>query len=63
MASEQHYVSTSELCKRYGRSPRTLHRWQRTYNFPKPIIPGGHGAQARWRQNDITEWENQRLQD
>lgn len=56
------YVSTSELCNRYARSPRTLNRWQKVLGFPKPIIPGGHGAESRWRESDIKSWEDQRSQ-
>lgn len=40
-------ISTTELCERYGRSTRTLHRWQQERGFPKPIIQGGHGAESR----------------
>ncbi len=61
---QERYVSTSELCERYGRSTRTLHRWQQDPNigFPKPIIQGGHGAESRWRESDIRAWEDRRQQ-
>ncbi|MFG6159684.1 helix-turn-helix transcriptional regulator [Halomonas sp. 1390] len=55
-------ISTSELCKRYGRSTRTLHRWQREMGFPKPVIAGGHGAESRWRESDVRAWEARRSQ-
>ncbi len=57
MISRQ-YTSTSELCGRYGRSPRTLHRWQKTRGFPKPIAKAGNGSECRWRESDIREWED-----
>lgn len=57
--SEQ-YVSTSQLCERYGRSSRTINRWQTTMGFPKPIISGGNGSESRWRESDILAWEEKR---
>jgi len=56
------YVSTSQLCQRYGRTTRTLNRWQSSLGFPKPLIPGGHGAESRWRESDIRAWEDRRIQ-
>lgn len=58
---ENQYVSTSELCKRYGRSRDTLLRWQKTKSFPRPVIQGGHGAESRWRESDIHAWEERQL--
>jgi len=55
-------ISTSELCERYGRSARTIHRWQQEMNFPKPVVAGGHGAESRWRESDIKTWEDRRSQ-
>ena len=55
-------ISTSQLCERYGRSARTLHRWQREIGFPRPVIAGGHGAEARWRTSDVKAWEDRRSQ-
>lgn len=54
----QPYLSTSDLCSRYGRTSKTLSRWQRSRGFPRPIVPGGHGAEARWRESDIKAWED-----
>lgn len=55
------YVSTSELCTRYARSSKTLMRWQQSRGFPRPVIPGGHGAEARWREEDIKAWEDRQV--
>ncbi len=52
------YTSTSELCDRYGRSARTLHRWQHTRGFPRPIAKAGNGSECRWRESDIKQWED-----
>lgn len=62
--NDDRLIGTSELCERYGRSTRNLHRWQQDKDiaFPKPVIPGGHGAEARWRESDIRDWENRRQQ-
>lgn len=54
------YVTTSELCERYGRSARTINRWQSTLGFPKPIISGGNGSESRWRESDVLAWEEKR---
>jgi predicted DNA-binding transcriptional regulator AlpA len=51
-------IGTSQLCKRYDRGRNTLQRWQKTKNFPKPIIQGGHGAESRWLESDIMAWES-----
>ena len=55
---DDRYISTSELCEKYGRSPDTLLRWQRNRGFPKPVVPGGHGVESRWRESDIKAWED-----
>ena len=55
------YVSTSELCSRYGRSRDTLLRWQKEKGFPKPVIQGGHVAESRWREADIQAWEEKQV--
>ncbi|KTG25439.1 hypothetical protein AWR38_01320 [Idiomarina sp. WRN-38] len=55
------YVSTSQLCERYGRSRDTLLRWQKSKGFPKPVIQGGHGAESRWRESDVQAWEERQL--
>ncbi|WP_430750707.1 helix-turn-helix transcriptional regulator [Halomonas campaniensis] len=60
---QHQYVSTSQLCERYGRSSRTIYRWQRTIGFPKPLIPGGNGSESRWRESDIQAWEEKRMDD
>lgn len=52
-----HYMKTSELCERYGRSVRTLIRWQETRGFPQPMIQGGGGTEHRWLAQDVMEWE------
>ena len=59
---ERKYIGTREICEMYQRSPRTLSRWQQKNGFPKPIISGGHGSEARWRESDIIAWEESRLQ-
>lgn len=56
-------IGTKQLCERYGRSVRTLNRWQRDMGFPKPIINGGNGSEARWRESDIRAWEDERRDD
>ncbi|WP_299231628.1 helix-turn-helix domain-containing protein [uncultured Halomonas sp.] len=58
--TDDRLISTSELCERYGRSTRTLHRWQQNGDFPRPVIQGGHGAESRWRESDIKAWEDRR---
>ncbi|MDY7116549.1 hypothetical protein RAN53_09320 [Halomonas sp. SSL-5] len=60
--TDDRLISTSELCERYGRSTRTLNRWQHEEGFPKPVIAGGHGAESRWREQDIKAWEDRRTQ-
>lgn len=51
------YMTTSDLCERYGRSVRTLTRWQETRGFPQPMIQGGGGTEHRWLAQDVMEWE------
>ena len=58
--TDDRLISTSELCKRYGRNRDTLLRWQRQRGFPRPVVPGGHGHEARWRESDVKAWEDQR---
>ncbi|MBP5979081.1 MAG: helix-turn-helix domain-containing protein [Halomonas sp.] len=58
---QERYVSTSELCKRYGRSRNTLLRWRMTKGFPRPVIQGGHGAESRWRESDLKAWEDKQV--
>lgn len=60
--TEDRLISTSALCERYGRSTRTLHRWQQEMGFPRPVIAGGHGAESRWRESDVKAWEERRTQ-
>jgi len=55
------YIKTSELCSRYGRSPKTLMRWQCSRGFPRPVVLGGHGAEARWRECDVKAWEDRQV--
>lgn len=55
---QEQYVSTSQLCERYGRSARTLHRWKKECGFPSPVVVGSHGSQSRWRESDIKAWED-----
>lgn len=58
---QEQYISTSQLCKRYGRSRDTLLRWQKTKSFPRPVIQGGHGAESRWRESDLKAWEDKQV--
>ena len=51
------FVSTTDLIRRYDRSPRTLNRWQRELGFPRPFIRGGNGSESRWRTKDVLAWE------
>ncbi|MGM0694483.1 MAG: hypothetical protein ACQEUN_13895 [Pseudomonadota bacterium] len=36
-------------------------RWQRSRGFPRPVVPGGHGAEARWRESDVKAWEDRQV--
>lgn len=58
---QERYVTTSELCERYGRSRGSLLRWQKSKAFPKPVIQGGHGAESRWRESDLKAWEDKQV--
>ncbi|MGM0783843.1 MAG: helix-turn-helix transcriptional regulator [Pseudomonadota bacterium] len=60
--TDDRLISTSELCERYGRSVRTINRWQHQDDFPEPVIRGGHGSESRWREADIKAWEARRSQ-
>lgn len=50
------YLSTSDLCKRYRRSSRTLARWPSTRNFPKPAL-ASVGAENLYLREDVERWE------
>lgn len=51
------YLKTLEVGKRYGGvSPRTIHRWQETRNFPKPAI-SYRGGSNLWKVSDLEKWE------
>lgn len=54
-------VTTSEICERYGKHMNTICRWRKERGFPRPLLEGGHGSQARWRLQDIMEWEERQL--
>lgn len=55
------YLKTTEVGQRYGGvSGRTLHRWQQTRDFPKPVISYRGGA-SLWKIEDLEEWEQKQF--
>lgn len=54
------YFKTSELTKRYGRSARTILRWQEETHenpFPKPISRG-RSTESIYLIDQVIAWEN-----
>ncbi|MBU0564878.1 MAG: hypothetical protein KJ945_02260 [Gammaproteobacteria bacterium] len=50
------FISTSELCERYGKTSRTLARWPETRGFPKPAI-SHNGSENLYLLEDVETWE------
>ena len=50
------FLSSRQLCERYGRCQRTLARWIETQpqGFPKPVRLNGRNL---WPQEKIENWE------
>lgn len=48
-------VSMKEVTKAAGVSARTIYRWLSEKRFPAPVLQSG--SVTRWRQSDITRWQ------
>ncbi|OCX57143.1 hypothetical protein BFM99_13825 [Stutzerimonas stutzeri] len=55
------FISTSELCQRYGKTPRTIARWPSTRGFPKPAISHS-GSENLYLLEDVEAWEQAAMQ-
>ena len=54
------FISTSELCERYGKSSRTLSRWPVTRGFPKPAI-AHQGSENLFMVSEVEAWEEREM--
>lgn len=50
------YMTTTEVAERFRRDKRTLYRWMKKRNFPKPVIVSG-GADSLFRSDQVEAWE------
>lgn len=52
------YLSDKQVAARYAVHQKTVWRWSRNGEFPKPVrlTPGC----VRWRDSDLAEWEARR---
>lgn len=57
MLTETH-SSVKQIANRYSVHEKTIWRWTRNGQFPRPVrlTPGC----VRWRESDLAEWEAQR---
>lgn len=50
------YISKNELEQRFQRHIRTIRRWEKTRNFPPPVLQGV-GAENLWLREQVELWE------
>ncbi|WP_110665123.1 helix-turn-helix transcriptional regulator [Salinicola halophilus] len=52
------YLTTKEVCKRYGVCRRTIYRWmeRKEQPFPAPVF-GGSAGFNRWHIDDIRQFD------
>ena len=50
VASMSPWIMTPEMCQRYGCSPKTLNRMERSGDIPWRV-------KGRWNRAEIMEWE------
>ena len=55
------YITTREVCERYGVSRMWLWRYMRAHGFPKPIQFGGPRSVRHWVLSEIEAWERDHL--
>ena len=53
------YLTTSEVCQRYGVSAPTIRRSVAAKRFPRPITVG---QKLRWRKADLDAWDNRQVE-
>lgn len=57
MPAERH-SSVKQIANRYSVHEKTIWRWARNGQFPKPVrLTAGC---VRWRESDLAEWEARR---
>lgn len=50
------YLTTSELEDRFKREVRSIRRWEKSKNFPPPVITGV-GVENLWLREQVEQWE------
>jgi predicted DNA-binding transcriptional regulator AlpA len=58
--SQDCFLTTGAVLRRYGISRTTLWAWRRRGHIPPPLRLGTAGV-LRWRVADLQEWERRKL--
>ncbi len=55
------YLTSNEVCERFGITKQTLNRWEKGTQygepFPAPALPSVGGGMKRYLSKEVSRWE------
>ena len=61
--TEQRWLSTAHVARRFGVHTHSVNRWVREGKFPKPIAMGPERTHRFWSVEEIEEFERMKLEE